>query len=71
MSVDSYIDTWYALEYRVLPTRVQILVQAHFSEFSRIYRHYALSGKRRSDLPVLSPPEVLIGVGFAYVYSLG
>jgi hypothetical protein len=31
-----------------LPTRVQILVLAPFSGFSRIYRRYALSGKRRS-----------------------
>jgi hypothetical protein len=31
-----------------LPTRVQILVLAPFSEFSRIYRCYALSGKRCS-----------------------
>jgi hypothetical protein len=31
-----------------LPTRVQILVLAPFPRFSRIYRHYALSGKRRS-----------------------
>ena len=48
-----------------------------------IYRRYALSGKRRSRRQrgangdfgnlqmcrVLSPSEVLIGVGFAYVYS--
>jgi hypothetical protein len=31
-----------------LPTRVQILVFAPFPGFSRIYRRYALSGKRRS-----------------------
>jgi hypothetical protein len=31
-----------------LPTMVQILVLAPFSEFFRIYRRYALSGKRRS-----------------------
>jgi hypothetical protein len=31
-----------------LPTRIQILVLAPFSGFSRIYRCYALSGKRRS-----------------------
>jgi hypothetical protein len=30
-----------------LPTRVQILVLALFSKFSRIYRRHALSGKRR------------------------
>jgi hypothetical protein len=30
-----------------LPTRVQILLLAHFPVFSRIYRRYALSGKRR------------------------
>jgi hypothetical protein len=70
-----------------LPTRVQILVLAPFLGFSRIYRRYALSGKRRShrrrgangDFGNLrgangdfweSPDlEVLIGVGFAYVYS--
>jgi hypothetical protein len=31
-----------------LPTRVQILVLAPFPGFSRIYRRYALSGKRHS-----------------------
>jgi hypothetical protein len=31
-----------------LPTRVQILVLTPFSGFYRIYRRYALSGKRRS-----------------------
>jgi hypothetical protein len=31
---------------RTLPTRVQILVLALFSEFFRIYWRYALSGKR-------------------------
>jgi hypothetical protein len=31
-----------------LPTRVQILVLAPFLGFSRIYRRYTLSGKRRS-----------------------
>jgi hypothetical protein len=33
---------------RTLRTRVQILVLASFPGFSRIYRCYALSGKRRS-----------------------
>jgi hypothetical protein len=43
--------------------------------YSRIYRCYALSGRRRSrdfvnfKICRLSPSEVLIGVGFAYVYS--
>jgi hypothetical protein len=31
-----------------LPTRIQILVLAPFTGFSRIYRRYASSGKRRS-----------------------
>jgi hypothetical protein len=56
-----------------LPTRVQILVLAPFPGFSRIYqyatfpRHWWL--RESPDLPVLSPSEVLIGVGFAYMYS--
>jgi hypothetical protein len=32
----------------MLLTRVQTLVLASFPEFFRIYRHYVLSGKRRS-----------------------
>jgi hypothetical protein len=59
------------------------MVLAPFPGFSRIYRHYALSGKRRArrrrgaigdfenlpDLPVLGPSNVLIEVVFAYMYS--
>jgi hypothetical protein len=37
-----------------LPTRVQILVLAPFPGFSKIYQR---------------PSKVLIGVGFAYMYS--
>jgi hypothetical protein len=32
----------------MLPTKIQILVLAPFSRFYRIYRRYALNGKRRS-----------------------
>jgi hypothetical protein len=59
-----------------LTTRVQIPVLASFPRFSRIYRHYALSGKRCSRrrrganddfgnlqiYQLFSPSEVLIGV---------
>jgi hypothetical protein len=48
-----------------LPTRVQILVLAHFSGFFRIYRRYALSGKRhfRRRRGTISNFENLISAG--------
>jgi hypothetical protein len=56
-----------------LPIRVQILVPHLFLDFPGFPGVMRLSGKqcsrRRRGGPVLSPSVVLIGVGFAYMYS--
>jgi hypothetical protein len=66
-----------------LPTKIQILVLAHFPAIFRIFRRYALSGKCHSQRQrgangdfknllisrVLSPSEVLIEVGYVYMCS--